>query len=116
MTRNARAPTARFIRPTGGVDGEWRMVMGWNGLSAIMLFVAGNWGVAPGWFEDAPLALAEANSTCHLPAKLRELPDDGLLNELVFGVGLGHGGLRSSFFCVVHLLFKRLTHQAHDVG
>ena len=27
----------------------------------------------------------------HLPAKLREQPDGGLLDELVFGVGVGHG-------------------------
>jgi len=26
-----------------------------------------------------------------LPAKLREQPDGGLLDKLVFGVGVGHG-------------------------
>ena len=29
---------------------------------------------------------------CHGPAKLREQPDGGLLDKLVFGVGVGHGG------------------------
>jgi hypothetical protein len=28
---------------------------------------------------------------CHGPAKLREQPDGGLLDKLVFGVGVGHG-------------------------
>ena len=27
----------------------------------------------------------------HLPAKLREQPDGRLLDQLVFGVGVGHG-------------------------
>ncbi len=37
----------------------------------------------------------------HGPAKLREQPDGGLLDKLVFGVGVGHGSKRSWFKAVL---------------
>ena len=37
---------------------------------------------------------------CHGPAKLREQPDGGLLDKLVFGVGVGHGESVVAVFCL----------------
>jgi len=34
----------------------------------------------------------------HGPAKLREQPDGGLLNKLVFGVGVGPSGSTANYF------------------
>ena len=42
-----------------------------------------------------------------LPAKLREQPDGGLLDKLVFGVGVGHGSVRLQ----IHLPRKQARQQ-----
>ena len=66
----------------GMMDAAW--AVGWGGLSALGFWGCVAWGVAPGWYDGAPLALTEAITTC--PQRLWHSVDFGPKARVIPGL------------------------------